>query len=230
MEVMCNKGACALIIFLVLAACGNEPAAQETRMRLPKGQSLGAVVAGLFVKSKSAPLDPSAVAALRVALEQAGQPVILVKVPSLGYANLFAPYGENRDVVTWASATYQSVALKGGVLVATRGFGPDLMSASVPTLEQVRRGSGTVHRDYYELDGADQSQRHSYDCTFAPGGLASVEVLGKDYGTRKVVETCVGPDLTFENGYWFNTDGTLRRSEQRAGGSLQGLQIDLIIE
>lgn len=227
---MLKNATCVLVTLAALAACGNDLAAQAARSHLPKGQQVKALLTGLFVKPNPTPVDPIAVVKLRVALEQAGQPVIFVKVPSLGYANLFAPYGENGDVITWANATYQSVALKGGVLVATRGFGPDLMSAKVPTLAQVRRASGKVQRDYYELDGADQKRRYHYDCTFAPVGPGPVDVFGKTYAARKVIESCAGPDMTFENAYWFDVDGILRRSQQHAGPSLPMVQIDRLVD
>ena len=219
-----------LVLLGLLAGCGSDPAVQESRSHLPKAQAIGAIVSGLFVKPKPTPVDPAAVASVRQALVQAGQPVLLVKVPSLGYANLFTPYGQNGDVVTWASSARQSVALQAGILVATRGFGADLMSAKVPTLAQVQRGSGTFGREYYDLDGADQNRRFSYTCRFSPVGAETIEVFGAHYATRKVEEVCRGADQTFENAYWFNADGSLRQSRQHAGPGLPVLQIGRIVD
>lgn len=231
MEVKRQIRVACLLAWLGLAAgCGSDPIVQESRAHLPKGQAIGAMVSALFVKPKPAAVDPAAVAAVRQALVQAGQPVLLVKVPSLGYANLFAPYGENGDVTTWASPTGQTIALKDGLLVATRGFGTDLMSAKVPALRQVRRGNGTFARDYYDLDGADQNRRLSYACSFALVGAETIEVFGASYATHKVSETCLGPVQSFENAYWFDADGNLRQSVQHAAPGLPTLQIARIID
>ena len=216
-------------LFWLLAGCGTDPVAQESRSNLPERQAVAAMVSGLFVKPKPTPVDPTAVAAVRRALEQAGQPVLLVRVPSIGYANLFAPYGQNGAVTTWASASHQSIALQGGLLVATRGFGPDLMSANVPTLAQVLRGAGTFRRDYFDLDGADQNRHLRYSCTFSQAGFERIEIFGAHYPTRKVAEFCRGPDLSFENAYWFDADGSLRQSAQRAVPGLPLVQIGRVV-
>lgn len=224
-----TKAFVSLACLLLVAACGTDPVARETLSHLPKGRALAALVSGLFYKPKPTAVDPAAVATLRSALEKAGQPVLLVKVPQLRYANLFAPYGQNGDVITWASSSYQTIALQDGILLATRGFGTDLMSAKGPTLAQIRRGSGTFQREYFDLDGADQNRHFSYTCTLAKAGAEEVEVFGARYATRKVVESCVGPDLSFENAFWFDADGSLRLSDQHAGPGLAVMQIGRIL-
>lgn len=224
-----QKIACIGAALALLAACGTDLAAQSNRAHLPKGKALGAMVSAIFVKPKPTPIDPAAVATFRRALEQAGQPVLLVKVPVFGYVNMFTPYVENGAVTTWASASQQSIALQDGLLVATRGFGADLMSAKVPTLAQVRRGTGTFQRDYYHLDGADQNRHLSYDCTFSLAGAETVEVYGAPYPTRKVTESCVGPDRSFINIYWFDADGRLRQSVQHATPRLPLIQIGQVL-
>ena len=226
-----QKTAARLVPLLwLLAGCGTDPIAQESRSQLPKLQATGAMVSGVFAKSKPTTIDPAAVSAVRQALVKAGQPVLLVKAPSLGYANLFMPNGQNGDVVTWASSTQQSVALRDGILTATRGFGTDLMSAHVPALAQVQRGSGNFGRDYYDLDGADQSRRLSYVCTFKQAGEQTIDVFGASYATRKVIEVCHSPNLSFENDYWFDADGSLRQSTQHVSPDLPVLQNARIVD
>ena len=230
LEMIYKTVACLIAVMGFLAACGTDPIVQDSRGRLPKVQALSAMVTAGFTKPKPVQADPAAVAALRRALEKAGQPVLLVKVPNFGYANLFAAHGQNDDVTTWASASAQSVALQDGLLVATRGFGADLMSAKVPTLAQVRRGSGRFERAYYDLDGADQTRHLTYDCLFAQAGVEPIDVFGKRYPTRKVTEMCSGPDLSFENTYWFDPDGTLRQSAQHATPRLPLVQIGQVLD
>lgn len=229
LEMTRKKTACLVGLLGLLAGCGNDQTAQESLSRLPKGKALGAMVTAIFVKPQPFRADPAAVATVRGALEKAGQPVLLVTVPSRG-ADLFAPYGQNGPVITWATSAQQSIALDDGLLVATRGFGPDLMSASVPSLAQVSRATGTSHRDYYDLDGADQNRHFAYDCTLAPAGMEAVEVFGATYPTRKVTESCAGPDASFVNIYWFDADGRLRQSDQHATPGLPTVQIGRVVD
>jgi hypothetical protein len=214
----------------LLSACGNDQAARDAKMTMPTGQKVAALFAGLLGPKTAKPVDPAAVAAVRKQLEQAGQPVVLVRVARFGYANLMAPYGQNGPISTWASSSSQSVSLKDGILVATRGFGPDLMSARVPDLAQVRQAKGYFHRGYSVLDGADQGHVSEYDCTFAEAGHENIDVFGKTYATRKVAESCEGPDLTFENAYWFDDRGILRQSDQHATAGMPTVRVQRIID
>ena len=120
--------------------------------------------------------------------------------------------------------------MQDGIVVATRGFGPDIMTSIAPGIAQVRQASGSFARSYYYLDGADQKLRLTYACTFAPNGTEAVEVLGKVYATRRVTETCTGPDSSFENVYWFDDGGKLRQSDQILARGLKQIRLQRIID
>lgn len=213
MKAMKNRYPALLCALLLLAACGNSPDALDSQNSLNAGKQLSGLIGGKLNGSK-ATLDPAAVSTLRSALEKDGQPIYSVSVADISYANLMAPYGQNGNVQTWASMSYETISLRDGILVATRGFGPDLMSAVAPDLAQVRKASGSFHRTYYYLDGADQTQTYGLDCQFAPSGAADVTVLGKVYATQSVTETCAGSGYDIKNVYWFDRSGKLRQSDQ----------------
>jgi hypothetical protein len=141
-----------------------------------------------------------------------------------------APYGDNGPIRTWASNTYETVSLQDGILVATRGFGNDIMSSSAPSLGQVKSGAGFFHRVYYYLDGADQSQRADFDCNFAASGSETVAVLDKAYATRRVTESCSNPDTSFENLYWFDGSGSLRQSLQFVSVQAASMQLQRVLD
>lgn len=219
-----------VLSFLVLSACGNDPAVQESKQSLPTGKGIAASLSGLFPKKPAPPPDPAALAAAGQALRNIGQPLVLINLQSFGVSRVLAPYGRNGAVITWASATHETVALADGIVVATRGLGADLMTARAPEVGQVRDATGYFHRGYSYLDGADQRQFFEYDCTFARAGTEQIELLGKSYVTRKVIETCEGPESSFNNAYWFDESGTLRQSDQRVSPQLQFMRLQQIVD
>jgi hypothetical protein len=224
-------GVLAVLALVALTACGNDPIARETKDSVPRGKALVAGLAGLLSrKAAPAPASPELIAAARAGLEQAGNPIILAALPKRGYLGPIAPYGQNGGVVTWAGSTLETVALKDGILVATRGFGADLMAARVPDLDQVRQASGYFHRGYSYLDGADQGHFYEYDCTFAPAGTDTIDVFGRTYAARKVIESCENPESTFQNTYWFDSSGTLRQSDQRVSPELEMIRLQRIVD
>ncbi len=211
-----------------MASCGTNPEVNDY-------QSQFSAFATLFTAHKSsgtniATLDPNAVASLRNALQADRQPITLVMHPSLKYTNLMAPYGQNGDVQTWASTHYETVSLRQGMLVATRGFGPDLMSSTGPGVAQISAGHGTTNRRYFYLDGGDQPHEFDYTCTLSAAGAESVTVLGKSFATRKVSESCVGTQGSFVNQYWFDHSTNLRQSRQMAVPGLGSLVLQRVID
>lgn len=213
----------------LLSGCGNAPDAADSQISTKAAARLFQMAAGKISKPVDK-LDPAAISALRQVLEKDGQPIYSVAVPALKYANLMAPYGQNGNVQTWASMSYETISLRDGILIATRGFGPDLMSSVAPSLAQVRQGSGSFHRSYYYLDGADQTQTYGLDCQFAPGEAAEVTVLGKAYATRSVTESCSGAGYSFQNAYWFDGGGALRQSDQVMTLGLSPMRLQRVID
>ena len=206
----------------LLAGCGSGPGAQDSART--KGAIASFFTAGLH--AGPAATDPAADLALRAALEADRQPIYRVSIANRSYASLMAPYGQNQNVTTWASTAYETVSLNNGILLATRGFGSDLMSAIAPTLAQVSKPGAQFQRVYYYLDGADQSQHLSYNCTTATGPTETVTILAKTYPARQIIETCVGPAEEIINRYWFENSGKLRQSDQfwAPGASVMHLQ------
>ena len=132
-----------LVAATLLAGCGND--ALGTDYSAATKGLIGLLKLG---KTDAAPtlasLDQQGIATLRKALEDDGQAILLVASPSLKYINLMAPYGQNGNVQTWGSTQYETLSLRAGMLVATRGFGPDLMSSSGPDIATIAAGRRRV--------------------------------------------------------------------------------------
>lgn len=220
--------------FSLLAGCGTDSAGQDpsdkTRAVLQMLKGGNRPPPGTLVASENDPAVQDSLRALRASLEGGGQPIILASIPSLKYGTFHAPFGRNGDVQTWASPGYQEISLRNGVLIATRGFGPDLMSASAPDIATLQRGSGTVQRQYFYLDGADQRQVFEFTCTISTAGTETITVVAKSHATRKVVEACSGPTGSFTNSYWFENGGYLRQSSQFMAPGVDNLFMQRVVD
>ncbi|MGB8814165.1 MAG: YjbF family lipoprotein, partial [Paracoccaceae bacterium] len=106
----------------------------------------------------------------RADLAAFNSPMIQAEIPALGLTSYMVPFGQNGDVETWSSADDRTVSFREGIMVATRGFGPDIMQATAPSIAKVSSGSGTYDRVYQYLDGGDQVQNFAYRCTLANAG------------------------------------------------------------
>jgi outer membrane murein-binding lipoprotein Lpp len=223
----------AMLGLTVLAGCGNDGAGND--LAVP-ARVLAGLVTGLGKPAAGTTADPddpavrAGILAYRAQLEADGQPILLASIQALRYGTLHAPFGQNGDVQTWSSTGYQQISLRGGILVATRGFGPDLMSAASPGVAAIARGTGSTRRSYFYLDGADQPQRQDFACTLSSAGPETIEVMAKTYATRKVIESCDGPAGPFRNEYWFDSSLNIRQSSQRMAPGMDNLFMQRIVD
>lgn len=194
----------ALALVAALGACGSDKAGSGT-YRAVKGLLAASVGLG---KAGGAP----APALSRADLQKVGAAVTVVELQ--GLTMYMVPAGTNRDVTTWTSAEDRTVALRDGLMIATRGFGPDIMQAAAPSVGQLAAGHGTVQRSYFYLDGADQTRRFDYTCTLAAAGSETITVFGRQHNTRHVTETCRSAAVEFTNHYWFEGGNFIRKSKQ----------------
>ena len=231
MKVPRHLAALATVALLALAGCGNDPATSD--LSEPIRLAREALKARLNLTSGGATLatlDPGAMAMLRSALEKDGQPILLVANQTLNFAGLMAPYGMNGDVRTWATEQYVTLSTRDGIVVATRGFGPDLMSAVAPSLAQIAAGQGTVQRRYYYLDGADQTRSFAYGCSLTRAGSETITILARPYATSRITESCSGPAGSFKNEYWFDNRHILRQSHQFFVPGTDDLMLQSVID
>lgn len=214
---------------LWLAGCGNDqkPAALPIKAIL-QAQMKGPAAAATAPVAAAA--DPAMLAEARRVLAEGGQPVISVADRARGSATFMVPLGRNGDVVTWANPEYQTIAMRGGVILATRGFGRDLISAEVPALAVLRSGQGSHRRVHYVLDGADQTLRQEFDCTLSISNPETISVLDRSYEARRVDEVCTGEAGALTNSYWFDASGAIRQSRQARALGVENLQLQAIID
>lgn len=157
----------------------------------------------------------------RAEIDRAGRPLLMARLPRLGTRAMMRPSGRNGDVITWKAPDEVSISLAGGVLVATRGLGPDLMSAEVTRTRAMLAGAPMPARGYARLhsylDGEHRPQFKSFLCRDAGRRPETIALRGMTRQTLRVTERCTSPDAGFVNEYWIGADGLVWRSRQWIG-------------
>jgi hypothetical protein len=139
----------------------------------------------------------------------------LVQINALGLLEPARVIQENGAEITMALQSGPTAAFDGGVLVATRGFGDDLITmGSAGVLEALRAGGGTVNRQMETLDPQDQVLTDSFACTIAPAGAETISLGVREASLRRFDENCRSATLIFDNIYWLDGSGTIVASRQ----------------
>lgn len=150
----------------------------------------------------------------RAVLDRRTTPLLYVAVPAAGAEATLAPAARNAGTVTWISLDQTTVSTRDGLIVATRGLGHDLMSADVGEVRAALPGGGTATRLHYRLDGENRTDVLRFSCTIRPAGRETLDVVGRQVATRRVVERCTGPAGSFVNRYWIDAAGGIAQSRQ----------------
>lgn len=140
---------------------------------------------------------------------QIGAPIVLVENEKAGASAAMIQAGINGATATYMTQDRNSIALKGGVLTATRGLGFDLMASDVeqPIAALRARGrSGQAVRIMHFLDGENKEIIRSFVCDYTAADADGM-----------VRETCVSPQVQFVNQFWLGQGGKIRLSRQWAG-------------
>ncbi|MBC7158372.1 MAG: YjbF family lipoprotein [Rhodobacteraceae bacterium] len=160
----------------------------------------------------------------RARVDGAGIPLMLAELERREALASLIPVGVNGAVTTWTTGDGATLALRDGVVVASRGLAPDLMSAAVPSQADLRRG-GEIVRSHYTLGLDDVTERADYSCTIAPAGGEVLEIVGRAYPTERFRESCSGDGQNFVNDYWVGRDGVMRQSRQWLGPDVGFLRL-----
>ncbi|MBT8410780.1 MAG: YjbF family lipoprotein, partial [Octadecabacter sp.] len=115
---------------------------------------------------------------------------------------------------TWLSVDGLSLTLDRGLLVATRGFGDDLMGADVSAALRSLNGGGNHMRTLEFLNGLDQIERPVFECSTRVTGREIITIVERSYATFVLEENCVGENATFKNTYWRDANGVIWQARQ----------------
>ena len=213
----------------VLAGCGSEKPEPS-----PAVAALGTIAKATLGRvmprgNDSAKAAGAAAPVTRADLEKFGVPILRAVIRARGADALLTPTDVKGGIVTWSTSDGATFTLRDGVLIQTRGLGPDLMSAQAPTAAQLRDSAGTHQRIYYFLGEDDQTTRRTYECTVVIDGPETIEIFGRDHSVTKISEKCARAQGEITNTFWFEGT-TLRKSRQLASGGLGFIEFERVID
>lgn len=149
----------------------------------------------------------------------------LIQVNALGLAEPARVIQENGDEVTLALQSGPTAAFDGGILVATRGFGEDLLTIdSRGVAEALRAGGGSVARRMEVLDDQDQVQTSEFACTITDAGEETINLGLREATLRRFDENCRSEAIIFDNIYWLDGNGGILASRQFVSPALAYLR------
>ncbi|GAB4388938.1 YjbF family lipoprotein [Albidovulum sp.] len=223
-----------LAALLAAGACGTDPqGAEGGRLAVESLKSLTTSLgAGRGQTPQSAPeADAATAARLAAAARQSVRgEVYLARLERGGLLTVLGETGRNGRTLTLATPSGQGAMLRGGLLVATRGLGDDLMSADTDDAEALIRGrrSGTASRVYRYLDGEGIERPLPATCSYAAGGAGQAELIASAAPTVEVRETCEAGGLTIRNRYAVDAGGRVIASRQWIGPSLGHVRLQRV--
>lgn len=162
----------------------------------------------------------------REAISQSPTSLMLAEIPARAGQAVVAPVLANGDRLTWGTNDGITLTLQDGLVVGTRGLGGDMMGAEVRGTRAALRSGGTSVRIHDLIGGEDQVERLSYQCDVVVAGQERIGIFGRAFDTTKVVETCRGAELAFENAYWVEGNGRIRKSRQWISADVQYLLLE----
>jgi hypothetical protein len=107
---------------------------------------------------------------------------------------------------TWISPDRLSLGMKGGMIIATRGFGNDIYAADVDgTLQALKSGDENIITEHFitPLSGSSRVERLAFRCQVTHQSREPVP-LSESYtaDTDLFYETCRNGRVNFQNLYW----------------------------
>lgn len=201
------KGALAACLAgcLFLAACGSDKSEKPLQLEVLE-MTLPMITGG------GGPVPK--VQMTRDQLEAPGLPVAKVAIPARDLESYLLMRDSRGAVRTFGTNGGQLVTLRDGLLIATRGMMPDLMSADVPAVSQLSRDGGSHGRSYFYLGDNDSMDRVDYACTAQRVGPEAITLAGRVHRTVHMRESCAGPAGNIVNDYWIEGGSHVRKARE----------------
>lgn len=231
---MSRAGLAALVAGLALAGCGNDRSASGGEAFLAAGRVLSEQVRALRPGGAGGGANGGQPVS-RALVADFPDPLLYAQIPARGADGLLGMIARNGDAVTWATPDQITLTLKGGMVVATRGLGDDLMSAQVPDVAALAdAGGGRALRRHFHIAGDEGRRREDFRCAIAVTGPETIEVLERRHETLHLTETCADPATpgapVFVNEHWIEPGGLMRRSRQWLGAAIGHIELQRVVD
>lgn len=199
------------IAALGLSACGSDPEAQQG---IAKAKAIAKTI--MTRGTGTSEPAPTPEEALIATLQASSVPVAAIAIEAQAVALPFVETARNGRVRTWTNGAKQTISTNGGLIVATRGYGDDLMASDSPEIISLiaNKRNGSENREMYFNDGSDTNIRFVVPCSITRGGTENIQTLSGLVSTTKMVESCATGAFEVQNTYWVNGGGTTLQSRQ----------------
>ena len=218
----------ALLAITLLSACGNDKSEPS-----PIGAAVGGLakstLARVTGKGRAQAAPASTAPLTRAEIEKYGIPLLRVVIKARAADVLVTIRDTSGEVVTWTTTDGTTFTLKDGVLIQTRGLGPDLMSSAVPDVAELAQAGGTTTRAYFFLGDEDRGQRRDYTCSVAAIGPETITIYGKSHKTVHVREDCQRSEGRIANDFWIE-GSTIRKSRQWTSPGIGYLEFEKAVD
>jgi hypothetical protein len=153
---------------------------------------------------------PPAAELPRALLDQQPQAYIEVVIENRGARAYLTRALQRRDsrpgqIEVWRTLDNVSVALRNGMVIATRGLGGGLLSAQVPAADGVAGPAHGGARRYTVRANGNGQAVLNMACSLHDLGPAPVEIVEITHPARHLQERCEGSGGVVVNDYWVDS-------------------------
>jgi hypothetical protein len=210
----------ALVMALGLAGCGSDKTRLETGKQARA--EVGRMVHGVFGRRHAATAAPDPQQVAREGMAANAGPLMLATLDLTKSTSIFALRGENGSMRTWTAPSEQALLTRNGMLVGSRGFGSDMMSADTAALSALihSRSAGQAAIELRYLDGLGTERPLPLRCTTHPGAATSEAFAGLTFEGTTVGVTCAGQGFAIESRFTVAGSGEIVASRQWIGPQL----------
>lgn len=167
-----------------------------------------------------------------VAPQPIGPQRLRVSLPSRATTATLAPVARRDNVTVWQTLDGITLSLRGGLLIATRGLGNDLMSSDVT--DNLAMLAGHTGNEYYPqirsyLDGEDRTVFRASQCRRSGQQQVQTLVDGERRMLTQIEETCLSPNQRVTNSYWVDQSGVVLKSRQWVGPKNEYMETEHVL-
>lgn len=212
-----------LLLPLILAACSGGDDVPSLEL-----EAINAARQAIAVRTAPKVQRPPLTRAALDTLEGSFIEVILERRDQLAYLSVNT---QRRDggpglITLWRTEDNVTLAMRNGVLIATRGLGGDILSATAQVAGDAPGPSQGGEKVYYIRAQDNKTQRLALVCDLVDLGPQAIVIVERRHPTRRLREICTGGTSgdglggagEVINDYWVDSrSGVVWQSRQWAG-------------
>ncbi|MGA0539853.1 YjbF family lipoprotein [Neotabrizicola sp. VNH66] len=191
-----------------------------------KESPAGTLIASLLA-AKETPVPAKSIP--RAEIEKAGQPVLWANMAETKRDTLMLIRDRKANgILSWGTPDGVLLTFRDGVLIETRGLGPDLLSSAMPLRTTLLQGNGHS-RTYFVLGPDDVAQRIDFTCSIKGRQADNIAVFGRGHATTHVTEYCTSGIGSITNEYWMD-GAVIRKAREWVSPAMGYLEFERIID